>query len=192
MQLKDKTLVVSLRTKGRVTVSYDLLQEVVAEDSPLYKRAVEARKQRPPVLQPVVPEAPPGVVGDFDAAREGLLETIIECDDALMERYFEGEEIGRQELMATLGKALSSGALVPVLCCAAKAGVGVKETLQFLAGAAPTPGQGPVRKAKDRDGTEVELKAALEAAPRLELPARHRILLAGWQPRRAACREELH
>jgi len=104
-------------------------------------------------------EAPPGVVGDFDAAREGLLETIIECDDGLMERYFEGQEISRQELMATLGQAVSSGALVPVLCCAAKAGVGVRETLEFLAGAAPTPEQGPVRKAKDQDGAEVELKA---------------------------------
>lgn len=103
--------------------------------------------------------APEGVVGDFDAAREGILESIIECDDALMERYFEGEEIGPQEIMATLGRALATGSLVPILCCAAKADVGVRETLDFLAADAPSPSDGPARTATGQDGGEVELTA---------------------------------
>jgi len=106
-----------------------------------------------------VEQAPEGVVGHFDAAREALLESIIECDDALMERYFDGEKISSQEILATLGKAVASGNLVPVLCCAAKGGVGVKEALSFLAACAPSPSDVPARKAADENGDEVELPA---------------------------------
>ncbi|MHC4789093.1 MAG: GTP-binding protein, partial [Planctomycetota bacterium] len=104
-------------------------------------------------------EAPEGVVGDFESAREAALESIIECDDALMERYLEGEEIGREETMAALGQAITGGTLVPILCCAAKADVGVKETLQFLAASAPSPAEGPTRTATDQNGEEVVLQA---------------------------------
>jgi elongation factor G len=103
--------------------------------------------------------APEGVIGDFQTAREALLESIIECDDALMERYFEGESITPQEIMATLRKAVASGSLVPVLCCAAKDGVGVQEALGFLATCAPSPAEVPARKATDESGQEVELPA---------------------------------
>ena len=103
--------------------------------------------------------APDGVVGDFESAGQALRETIIECDDALMERYLEGGEISRDELLATLGKALATGALVPVLCCAAKADIGVKEAAQFLASCCPSPAAGAVRTATGADGAQVELKA---------------------------------
>ncbi len=109
-------------------------------------------------------EAPAGVVGDFESMAQQLRETIIECDDALMERYLEGEEVGREELLGTLGKAVASGTLVPVLCCAAKADIGVKETVQFLASCCPPPAEGVARKATDAEGAEVEL-APDPAAP---------------------------
>jgi elongation factor G len=101
--------------------------------------------------------APGGAVGDFDAARVAATESIIECDDALMERYLGGEQVGRDEIMATLAKAVASGKLVPILCCAAKADIGVKETLQFLAACAPSPAAAPPRKATDQGGAEVAL-----------------------------------
>ncbi len=76
-----------------------------------------------------------------------------------MERYLEGEEISREELLGTLGKAVASGTLVPVLCCAAKADIGVKETLQFLAGCCPSPVDGVARTATDAEGAQVALPA---------------------------------
>ncbi len=103
-------------------------------------------------------EPPDGVVGDFEAAREAFREAVIECDDELMERYFEGEEITREELMQTLGSAVAGGGLVPVLCCAAKQDVGVRETLSFLAACAPSPAEGPVRTALTPEGEEVALE----------------------------------
>jgi elongation factor G len=102
-------------------------------------------------------EAPEGVVGEFDSSRTGALESVIESDDALMMRYLEGEQIGAGEVMAALGKAVASGTLVPVLCCAAKANIGVKEALRFLAGCAPPPAEGPERRATDEEGQEVTL-----------------------------------
>ncbi|MCK4283061.1 MAG: elongation factor G [Candidatus Brocadiae bacterium] len=104
-------------------------------------------------------EAPEGVIGDFDAARESILESVIECDDALMERYFEGEQISPQEITTTLRRAVAAGSVVPVLCCVAKADIGVAETLDFLANSAPSPAEGPVRKATDANDEEAELTA---------------------------------
>ncbi|MHC4592643.1 MAG: GTP-binding protein [Planctomycetota bacterium] len=108
-------------------------------------------------------EAPDGVVGDFESAREAALESVIECDDALMERYLEGEEIGRDEVTSTLSRAVAEGSLVPVLCCAAKADTGVRETLKFLAACAPSPADGPARKAVDTEGEEVVVEASTDA-----------------------------
>ncbi len=108
-------------------------------------------------------EAPEGVVGDFESAREAAREAVIECDDALMERYFAGEPIGDEEIMAALGRAVTSGALVPVLCCAAKANIGVKEALSFLAACAPAPAQFGPRMAEDAEGQQVVLEPSPEA-----------------------------
>ncbi len=103
-------------------------------------------------------QAPEGVVGDSEAAGQGLREAIIECDDALMERYFEGEQIGAEELMDVLGDAVANGSMVPVMCCAAKANIGVKEAAAFLASCAPAPSDIP-RTATDTGGEQVALTA---------------------------------
>ena len=68
--------------------------------------------------------APDGVVGDMEEARGSLVETIVEADEELMERYLEEEEISAEEIEATFGKAVAGGSVVPVLCCAARAGKG--------------------------------------------------------------------
>ncbi len=104
-------------------------------------------------------EAPDGVVGDFDSAREAALESVIESDDDLMERYLEGEEISAEEIAATIRRAVATGTLVPVLCCASKANVGVKETIEFLADCAPSPVERRTRTAAREGHEEVELAA---------------------------------
>ncbi|MGD2174762.1 MAG: elongation factor G, partial [Candidatus Brocadiaceae bacterium] len=103
-------------------------------------------------------DAPEGVVGDFGSARQQFRESIIECDDALMERYLEGEEVSQSELVDVLGRAVAAGNLVPVLCCAARSGIGVKETIRFLAACAPAPADGVRRSATDANGEEAVLE----------------------------------
>jgi elongation factor G len=102
--------------------------------------------------------APQGVEGDFDTLKNSLRESIIECDDALMEKYLEGEEVSADQVDATFKKAIIGGQVVPILCCAAEKGIGLKETLAFLLSCTPSPEEGRKRVAKDPAGVEVEIK----------------------------------
>ncbi len=83
--------------------------------------------------------APEGTVGDFEGLGQSLHESIIECDDNLMEMYLEGNEIGTEQIQATFKKAVIEGKLTPILCSAAGKNVGVKEVLDFTAACAPSP-----------------------------------------------------
>jgi len=109
-------------------------------------------------------KAPEGVVGDFDTLKMQLTESIVEFDDQLMETYLEGEEIGSEQLHQTFRGAMAAGAIVPVLCCAAEKGVGLKEMLRFMADCLPSPADVAGRVATDEKGEKVELNAAPEGA----------------------------
>ncbi|THF88078.1 elongation factor G [Deinococcus sp. KSM4-11] len=58
-------------------------------------------------------------------ARENLVDTIVETDDDLMNRYLEGEEITEDELRTALLRATHTGTLYPVLPVSATTGVGL-------------------------------------------------------------------
>ncbi len=73
------------------------------------------------------------VPDELGELREALMESIVEADDALMEKYLEGAEITPEDLKGVLKKALVEGTLTPVLFGEAKEGKGVKELLDFLA-----------------------------------------------------------
>jgi elongation factor G len=54
-------------------------------------------------------------VMDVADAHTQLLESVIEADDALMERYLGGEEIQPQEITTVFVKALKAGTLIPIV-----------------------------------------------------------------------------
>ena len=89
-----------------------------------------------PVAQP--PDGAPEAVLSM---KERLSEAVVEADDALMEKYLEGEEISGEVFRATFTKAMLQRVLFPVLAVAAEAQVGVEEVLGFLAGFAPKPNE---------------------------------------------------
>ncbi|MDP2327424.1 MAG: elongation factor G [Dehalococcoidia bacterium] len=72
-------------------------------------------------------------------ARDALIEAVAESDDALLERYLEGEEIDAPTLRAALAAAVASGAVVPVLPLCATGGIGVRELVDALVAHAPPP-----------------------------------------------------
>lgn len=104
-------------------------------------------------------EPPEGVVGDFESLKEELTEGIIECDDELMEQYLEGEEVGADRIRSTFRRAMMSGDIVPILCCAPLKGIGLKELLDFTAECLPSPEDALPAKATDENDEEVELSA---------------------------------
>ncbi len=103
-----------------------------------------------------VPADTAGAVIDPAEIHEPLIESIIEVDEAVMERYFEGEMPSDEELSRLLVQAIAAGTLIPILCVSGKTGVGVTELLDALAMCAPPP-TAIERKAK-KGGDEVTLK----------------------------------
>lgn len=88
---------------------------------------------------PIITEIPEEVREAADAARQNIVEYIVETDDELMERYLEGEEITVDELRAALRKATISGAATPVLCGTALRNKGVQRVLDAVVHYLPSP-----------------------------------------------------
>lgn len=86
-----------------------------------------------------------GEATDFssiDAAHQAIVEQIVEVDEALTERYLNGEAIAPESLHDAFEQALRSGHLVPVLFVSGRSGVGVRELLDFIVRLAPSPLEG--------------------------------------------------
>ena len=71
--------------------------------------------------------------------RDKLLETIAENDDAVMEKYLEGEEPAEDELIAAIRRATIAGKLNPVLCGSAFKNKGVQPMLDAVVRYLPSP-----------------------------------------------------
>ncbi|MBT9315503.1 elongation factor G [Leptothoe spongobia] len=68
-----------------------------------------------------------------------LIEAVAETDDALMEKYLEGEEPSNQEIMHAVRKGVTSGSLVPMLCGSAFKNKGVQLLLDAVVDHLPSP-----------------------------------------------------
>lgn len=86
-----------------------------------------------------------------------LIESIIEVDEELMVKYFEGEEPTAEQLASLIVRAVAAGTLIPIMCCSARSGHGLAELLDALVQCALPP-TAVARKAK-KDGAEIEIKA---------------------------------
>jgi elongation factor G len=75
--------------------------------------------------------------------REQLVEGIVVGDDALMERYLDGEIPTTEELEATLAGGLAQGLVFPVVCGSAATDVGIDRLASLLAEIGPSPESRP-------------------------------------------------
>lgn len=107
------------------------------------------------VLHPPADTA--GALADPKALSDKLLESIIEIDEEVTAKYFDGEVPDDAHLAELTARAVAGGTLIPILCCAGKSDIGVSELMDALAVCAPSPLLVP-RKATDASGKEVELK----------------------------------
>ncbi len=99
-----------------------------------------------------------GALIDPGEISKSLLESIIEVDEEVMERYFDEQQPSPEELERLIVRAVAEGTLIPILCCSGKTGVGLPELLDGLSMCALPPGA--IRRvAKDAEGNEVEVKA---------------------------------
>ncbi len=109
-----------------------------------------------------VPENTDGALIDPGDIHEGLIESIIEVDEAVMERYFEGTEPSEEELARLMSQAIATGSLIPILCVSGKTEVGFGELLDGLALCGLSPdlvsrkieGEGDAQKEIQADASE--------------------------------------
>ncbi|GAA1421992.1 elongation factor G [Agrococcus citreus] len=86
-----------------------------------------------------IEEIPADLKEKAEEYRKALLETVAETDDALMEKYFEGEELSVAEIKAAIRKMTVASEIYPVLCGSAFKNRGVQPMLDAVVDYLPTP-----------------------------------------------------
>ncbi|MBM3450784.1 MAG: elongation factor G [Armatimonadetes bacterium] len=97
--------------------------------------------------------------------RVQLVEAAAECDDALMTRYLDGEEVGEDELRAAIRAGTVSGKMIPVVAGSSFRNKGVQPLLDAVVDYLPSPiDVGASRGINPKSGQEEE-RAVDEKAP---------------------------
>jgi elongation factor G len=84
-------------------------------------------------------EVPAELADQVEELRIEVIEAAAEGDDALLEKYFEDEELTEQEIRAGLQKSVAAGNLVPVVAASGITGVGVRTVLDAIVSYLPPP-----------------------------------------------------
>lgn len=92
--------------------------------------------------------------------RETLVERLVEQDDALMEKYLDGQEISEDELKAALRKGTLSGELFPVMGGDSRTAI-VTRVLDYVVNNLPSPVDVPaIMGIHPKTGEEIERKVS--------------------------------
>src|SRR5919106_4839546 len=84
--------------------------------------------------------------------REKLVDSVVETDEVLMERYLEEGEVTGEELAAALKDAVVRDELFPVACGAATKNLGTTGVLDLLVEGVPSPARKPIETGVEGDG----------------------------------------
>lgn len=84
-------------------------------------------------------EIPEELKAEAQKRHDALIESIVETDDALLERYFEGDEISMDELKDAIRKATIAKTVTPMLCGSSYKNKGVQNLLDAMVEYLPSP-----------------------------------------------------
>lgn len=99
------------------------------------------------------------------AAREKLIDAVAATDEALIEKYLEEGELSAAELASGLAKAVTDGAIVPVLCCDAYETKALAPILEFVKVSCPAPNAREAWKGTKPGSDAEETRECSDAAP---------------------------
>lgn len=102
-------------------------------------------------------DVPAEMADALSAARDELVERIVEADDEIMTRYLDGEELSPEEIRATLRKAVIERIVFPVIPGASVPNIGILQILDAVVDYLPSPKDMPPRVALKQD-TEEEVE----------------------------------
>jgi elongation factor G len=103
-----------------------------------------------------IEEIPADLVEKANEYRHALLETVAETDEALLEKYFAGEELTPEEIKAAVRKLTIASEVYPVFCGSAFKNRGVQPMLDAVVDYLPSPLDMPAIEGHDvRDEEKV-------------------------------------
>ncbi|BBH65994.1 elongation factor G [Actinoplanes sp. OR16] len=97
--------------------------------------------------------------------REKLIETLADVDDAVMEKYLEGEEVSVDEIKAAIRRATIASKANPVLCGSAFKNKGVQPMLDAVVDFLPSPLDIPAIEGTATDGETPLLRKPSNSEP---------------------------
>src|SRR5256885_3721492 len=98
-------------------------------------------------------EIPAEMQAQVDEYREKLLDSVVETDEGLMERYLDGQELGAEEVAKALKDAVTRGEVFPVACGVASKNLGTAALLDLLVEGVPSPARKGAPISVDGGGT---------------------------------------
>jgi elongation factor G len=102
-------------------------------------------------------DIPADLRDEAETEHETLVENIAEADDALIERYLEGESLSEQDIKDALRKGTIERTFVPVMCGSAIHQIGIDLLMDAIVGYLPSPAdRGPMKGVNPSDDSEVE------------------------------------
>jgi elongation factor G len=106
-------------------------------------------------------EIPQDMAATFEAMETEFIETVATADEELLERYLEGETIGKDEAIRAMAGAMARGEIIPLFCGSAKSSFGMQALLDKMVELFPHPGEMPGEKAS-RPGLDQEVTLPAE------------------------------
>jgi elongation factor G len=91
---------------------------------------------------------------EVEAARMELIEAAAEGEDALLEKYLEGEELSADEILRGLKEVVRGGSCAPVFVAAGSAETGLAPLLDAIIDLLPSPADAPPAVAQGKAGDE--------------------------------------
>lgn len=93
----------------------------------------------------------------LDGLIEAMSEAVAETDDALMEKFFEGEPFTTEEIVEGMRNGVNKGMITPVFCGSAVNLQAMDMLLFNMKELLPSPAVAPTARAAGKDGAELEL-----------------------------------
>lgn len=105
-------------------------------------------------------EVPEDMLEKAKEYRAAMVEKVAEADDALIEKFLNGEEISNVEIKAAIRKLTATTRLYPVFCGASLGNIGVQKMLDGVVDYLPSPSdRGEVKGMKEGTDEEISLSA---------------------------------
>ena len=139
---------------------WDSSKKVTGIIDVLNKRAYEMQNLKR--VEIAVPDDKLPVITEFNDA---LKESVAETDEALMDRFFEGDDFTYREMITGLHQGVAELSLFPVLCGSAVSCLGSLMLMDHIIDLFPNPMEGNYHKATNADGTVDEFVVSPGGVP---------------------------